>query len=608
MYGRARKVAASEFEAFFQDIDSWILSKEDFPATKVFSLPTRITYPDICEYLNATTGWHKLLKLSFLSDEKSVEVSASREVKDSAIGRKPARMGSAASYVRGQGPDSKRQRIEQKPQTSPKAKAKSMSRGEPPPGPPPPLPAAEPVGAVVAALEFEGVRVFVVQSDGGLGLTSEQKSTVENTVLALGGHVAADAKFATHAVFPNQMMKADWLELEPIAAEVWQSGGKLVTFRWFQEVTEGGLCAQDAQECTRFMPEEYQQLIAHGKGLKSAGKRVSRVKAPSAAAPELTRSLQQTKAFLQRPSGEEEYERDLRKAIEASLRDAPPGVQVAVESPEEVLGLQPGATADEVKAAYRRKVKANHPDKGGDSQGFVRVRTAYLALSSDPNLQASTGSVPELCDQERPQQSDFELREHHALVRELFEKDGVDLELCLVRQMEARTALGLEVCDLGAINRNERGEDIYNQCFYLALARSYLGCDSDVLKETALMFKRNIEAAVLAAHPEWGGSRVGEDVQAFSDFLFYVLGSHALLAELSVAVFDASSGGVELYIGRHYPGPERLEEQRSNLLTLRYRPGHYEALVPKASYRRPLLSELQEILEKHSVALAETKV
>ncbi|CAE7623364.1 unnamed protein product, partial [Symbiodinium sp. CCMP2592] len=104
--------------------------------------------------------------------------------------------------------------------------------------------------------------------------------------------------------------------------------------------------------------------------------------------------------------------------------------------------------------------------------------------------------------------------------------DGVDLELCLVRQVEAMSALGLEVCDLGAINRNERGEDIYNQCFYLALARSYLGCDSDVLKETALMFKRNIEAAVLAAHPEWGGSRVGEDVQAFSDFLFYVLGSH----------------------------------------------------------------------------------
>ncbi|CAE7263759.1 SEC63, partial [Symbiodinium microadriaticum] len=581
-------------------------SKEDFPATKVFLLPRRITYPDILEYLNATTGWHKLLKLSFLSDKQSVEVSASREVKDSAIGKKPARMGSAASYVRGS--DSKRQRITPKPQNSPKAKAKSMSRGDPPPGPPPPLPASEPLGAVVPALEFEGVRVFVVQSDGGLGLTSEQKSTVENTVVALGGHVAADAKSATHAVFPNQMMKADWLELEPIAAEVWQNGGKLVTFRWFQEVTEGGLCAQDPQECTRFMPEEYQQLIAHGKGLKPAGKRVSRVKAPSAAAPELTRSLQQTKAFLQRPSGEEEYERDLRKAIEASLKDAPPGVQVAVETPEEVLGVQPGATADEVKAAYRRKVKTIHPDKGGDSQGFVRVRTAYLALSSDANLQASTGSVPELCDQEQPRQSDFELREHHALVRELFEKDGVDLELCLVRQMEAMSTLGLEVCDLGAINRNERGEDIYNQCFYLALARSYLGCDSDVLKETALMFKRNIEAAVLAAHPEWGGSRVGEDVQAFSDFLFYVLGSHALLAELSVAVFDASSGGVELYIGRHYPGPERLEEQRSNLLTLRYCPGHYEALVPKASYRRPLLAELQEILEKHGVALAETKV
>ncbi|OLP80752.1 hypothetical protein AK812_SmicGene38792 [Symbiodinium microadriaticum] len=281
MYGREKKVAASEFEAFFQDIDSWILSqprsKEDFPATKVFLLPRRITYPDILESLVCTT------------------VSASREVKDSAIGKKPARMGSAASYVRGS--------------------------GDPPPGPPPPLPASEPLGAVVPALEFEGLgdRSFRTLEDLLL-------LQVENTVVALGGHVAADAKSATHAVFPNQMMKADWLELEPIAAEVWQNGGKLVTFRWFQEVTEGGLCAQDPQECTRFMPEEYQQLIAHGKGLKPAGKRVSRVKAPSAAAPELTRSLQQTKAFLQRPSGEEEYERDLRKAIEASLKDAPPGV------------------------------------------------------------------------------------------------------------------------------------------------------------------------------------------------------------------------------------------------------------------------------------------
>ena len=40
-----------------------------------------------------------------------------------------------------------------------------------------------------------------------------------------------------------------------------------------------------------------------------------------------------------------------------------------------------------------------------------------------------------------------------------------------------------------------------------------------LLHETALHLKRVIEAAVLRAHPEWAGSRVGEDVQAVCHFL-----------------------------------------------------------------------------------------
>ncbi|CAK9025652.1 Uncharacterized protein SCF082_LOCUS17168, partial [Durusdinium trenchii] len=118
--------------------------------------------------------------------------------------------------------------------------------------------------------------------------------------------------------------------------------------------------------------------------------------------------------------------------------------------------------------------------------------------------------------------------------------DGVDLDQSLRRQAQALDELGLRAKNLGAVNQNERGEDIFNQCFYLALARSYLGSDSDSLKDTALNLKRTIEASVLQAHPEWSNSRVGEDVQAFSDFLFYVLGTHALLSELSVAVFDVT--------------------------------------------------------------------
>jgi len=41
------------------------------------------------------------------------------------------------------------------------------------------------------------------------------------------------------------------------------------------------------------------------------------------------------------------------------------------------LGLPAGAPIDEVKSAYRRKVKNVHPDQGGDEEEFKRVREAY---------------------------------------------------------------------------------------------------------------------------------------------------------------------------------------------------------------------------------------
>jgi hypothetical protein len=41
------------------------------------------------------------------------------------------------------------------------------------------------------------------------------------------------------------------------------------------------------------------------------------------------------------------------------------------------LGLATTASLDEVKAAYRRKVKEAHPDQGGDEDEFKRVREAY---------------------------------------------------------------------------------------------------------------------------------------------------------------------------------------------------------------------------------------
>ncbi|MFB6080438.1 MAG: J domain-containing protein [Haloferacaceae archaeon] len=41
------------------------------------------------------------------------------------------------------------------------------------------------------------------------------------------------------------------------------------------------------------------------------------------------------------------------------------------------LGLSPDADRSEVRAAYRERVKDVHPDQGGDSEAFRRVREAY---------------------------------------------------------------------------------------------------------------------------------------------------------------------------------------------------------------------------------------
>jgi len=69
----------------------------------------------------------------------------------------------------------------------------------------------------------------------------------------------------------------------------------------------------------------------------------------------------------------------------------------------EVLGVEPDATADEIKAAHRDLAKRSHPDQEmGDNEVFLAVQEAYEVLS-DPDRRAhydstgtfSTGSVDE---------------------------------------------------------------------------------------------------------------------------------------------------------------------------------------------------------------------
>ena len=55
---------------------------------------------------------------------------------------------------------------------------------------------------------------------------------------------------------------------------------------------------------------------------------------------------------------------------------------VTKEQARSVLGVAADATADDVKAAYRRLVREHHPDAGGDVKEFHKVAEAYEVLAA----------------------------------------------------------------------------------------------------------------------------------------------------------------------------------------------------------------------------------
>ena len=77
-----------------------------------------------------------------------------------------------------------------------------------------------------------------------------------------------------------------------------------------------------------------------------------------------------------------------------------------MDSPFEVLGIESDADDAEIVRAYRRRVKEAHPDQGGSTSEFQRVRTAYEELQAgyrnldpdgnpDDEFEAETGTSRE---------------------------------------------------------------------------------------------------------------------------------------------------------------------------------------------------------------------
>lgn len=51
-----------------------------------------------------------------------------------------------------------------------------------------------------------------------------------------------------------------------------------------------------------------------------------------------------------------------------------------MDRPYTVLGLDPGADLDAVRSAYRSLLKEHHPDQGGSTEAFLRIKRAYEAI------------------------------------------------------------------------------------------------------------------------------------------------------------------------------------------------------------------------------------
>ena len=57
----------------------------------------------------------------------------------------------------------------------------------------------------------------------------------------------------------------------------------------------------------------------------------------------------------------------------------------------DILGVSIDATTKEIKVAYKKMVLENHPDKGGNTEDFQKIKKAFDVLRDRQELPTSFG-------------------------------------------------------------------------------------------------------------------------------------------------------------------------------------------------------------------------
>lgn len=256
--------------------------------------------------------------------------------------------------------------------------------------------------------------------------------------------------------------------------------------------------------------------------------------------------------------------------------------------------------------------------EAGPVEMTLEVHEAQEVVEEGEKGPVSTPAVEEV----KPPSLEFDgLLDHELLLESLYAAQGVDLRAQQDKATQILAEVGLRALDLGVKNWDEEGRELVNQCFYLSIARSYLGPapEAEEVQKAALLMKRTVEACVLSSHPEWArdDQRLGENAMAFADFLPIAMAAKDppnLVARLAVLILDSTQGHAEVYLGPLYAkdeeGEEReREELERNLVLLCYTPGHYKALVSDdALGSKPAWTyfELKDLLDQRGVMCIET--
>lgn len=86
----------------------------------------------------------------------------------------------------------------------------------------------------------------------------------------------------------------------------------------------------------------------------------------------------------------------------------------------DTLGVDPKASAAEIKKAYRKKAKETHPDAGGSPEAFTAIALAYRTLSDE-----SQREYYDKYGQEKPKGNEIELQISSMLVEAFMQEDPI---------------------------------------------------------------------------------------------------------------------------------------------------------------------------------------